>query len=268
MRRRLQERRSAQGWGDEWWEGLRAAERDWWADVFARWPRAHRQRSCAEREILLVCGCGPRWVPIYCDQRWSCELCRKRYYRTVYAKLRHGMARHAAGHFVTYGVPHSGSLAADERTLKRGWARWRALAQHHQGRSYPYVGVCELTASDGGHTHIHVVYHAPGRRPYGEWRRWFTRAVPGLQWVGLRPLYGVAGKRAAYLAKYMSKGVDAETMTPERAAELLSAWHGKRVVTASRGYFKGWQSGGCPKCGQRCSPGSVWDRFQSELRSK
>ena len=64
------------------------------------------------------------------------------------------------------------------------------------------------------------------------------------------------------MAKYLSKGVTPEQFEPARAAELLRSWAGKRVMTASRGYFAGFARDGCAKCGQKHRPGSAFDAFK------
>lgn len=199
-------------------------------------------------------------MPRGCGLRWACTYCRRAYYSRVRERLAWALAQNPRGTLQTVGVPHSGALETDERRLKRAWIRWRAHAQKHYRRSWPYVGVYEITASDAGHTHAHLIYHEPHTfQPWSLWRRWWVLALPGLQWISLRRLYGTPAQQAGYLAKYLSKGIEPNTLTPKRAAELLHAWRGKRVITASRGYFCGAPRRCCPLCGGRSTPGTLYD---------
>ncbi len=153
--------------------------------------------------------------------------------------------------FLTLTVRHSGELATDRATIELGWRRWRARAQKHWARSWPYVGVWEVTGSDGGNVRLHVFYHAPGFLEWREMRRWWVDGTQRAgQWVGFRSAFGTAESRAGYLAKYLSKGVDPRVFAAERAAELLVGWKGKRVYTASRGYFAGYAPC-CRACQER-----------------
>ena len=171
-------------------------------------------------------------------------------------------------YLLTLTAPHSGDLVVDRATLARAW---RDLSKHQQlsgGWWDSYVSVYEATpGSDGaGHVHLHVVA-VSSWIPYRELhKRWSKSVLGGCGHAGkcfcvLSPRAHVqisppsGGRRgaesaASYVAKYVSKGIQPGELSAQKAGELLVSARGRRVVTASRGFWVRRGQLPCRKCGE------------------
>lgn len=216
---------------------------------FERWGSwGKRVAKCATDEIPVSCECAWKWAPILCGVRWLCARCRDRYYYAFRERAVVGLKANGEGHFITLTVPRA-PVEDQWRTLREGWKSWRALAQDFYGRSWPFLAVVEVTPGrdSRGHVHQHVAYHAHGRQDWARWRHWWTMSTGGIAFF--KQMYGTPEKRAGYLAKYTSKGVDIATWPVELGMEVLRAARGRRLIASSRGYLPP-QERGCASCGK------------------
>lgn len=226
-------------------------------------PRAQRCGTEVLGSAELGCSrCGLiRGVPLACGLwRW-CEECGKRRRGGWYKRASRGLggalrrAREAWNRrgrprgerpdvtLVTLTCRHSGSIAADRHTIRKGWERLRAWLYQRDGCALPFVMVWELTpGTDGlGHIHAHVVAVWPWRDLRAldaEWQRathghGMTVDVSGsgkLRRGGHAPQHA-----ASYAASYVGKGgIDRDC-----SAELHSEWlrihaNGARAYTSSK----------------------------------
>jgi len=224
---------------------------------------AERVSDCGSRQRLIVCDCRPRWVNIPCGQKWLCDACRDRYYFHLRHRLTHGLSDKPKGFFLTLTTRHCGSPDIDRETIRANWERWRGSAYKRYGKKVPYVGVWEVTDSDGGHVHLHVFYHlAYARaRSYDDWRRWWL-ASGHAEWIGIKKAYGTASERARYLAKYLTKG--AYGLDDKQMIDTAISWKHKRMYTASEGYWSGVPDRVCRRCDRSFGLATITDRFDIE----
>lgn len=218
-----------------------------------------RMATCGRRSVTIACGCEHRWVrvPVGCGLRWLCPTCQERFYKRYRKRLKRSMkaahlaARHdwtEAGRIagkrrdwvlVTLTVRHSGNVATDRERIVRAWKRTRQWLWRRMGR-FAYALVWEFTpGTDGkGHVHAHVAALWP-KFPWADLAAEWRCATDGesTRINVKRATRGPAGA-AAYLAKYASKGVEVRESPPVLAARALSAFYGKRYVTASHGFWK------------------------------
>ena len=231
-------------------------------------PLAARHGGCGGEGVRVRCGCGELVVPTACGLRWLCEKCQRRVYNRIRARTVRALKHHvyeattqraARGQqrrpvMATLTVRHSGDLAVDRDRLVTGWRKLRQWLHRRVGK-FVYVLVWECTPGTlaDGHVHAHVV----ALLPYVSWaamsEEWVTRATEGWsKGIDLKPTrYSVRGA-AVYVAKYASKGVQVRGFEPELAAALVDAVWGKRLVSASHGF---WRPD--PKWCQRC--GVFWE---------
>lgn len=156
-------------------------------------------------------------------------------------------------YMVTLTVRHTGSLEADRATLHAGW---RALARVAGAERWwsAYALTYEITPGrDGlGHVHAHAAVVAqwlPYDRIHEVWRAATGSAVINVSAPSRSKKSSAAG---AYLAKYVTKGVQLEEFTGQKAGEVLVATYGVRRVTTSRRFWS--RDDGprlCGVCGER-----------------
>lgn len=212
------------------------------------------------RAVVVACECGPRAIPIRCGQRLLCRTCKG----AVFSRLRdrlleslkaHMHAAERAGRrrrpvFVTGTVRHSGELDADRRALQGAWEKLRKWCWKRIGGAFTYALVWECTCGQDGLGHVH--WHAVVLWPYLDWSdvlaEWRTALDDESAFIKLDPIRTDAEGCAHYLAKYVSKGVEADSFQPNLAAQVLDAAYGKRIVTTSRGFWTQTRCA-CKKCG-------------------
>lgn len=231
---------------------LRSSE---WAEHRAQamaLPRAELLAACGKRMRTVRCECGPREVPVGCDQVQLCDRCRKRHWRKWRRRITRALDAHvraargewhktrgAGGgmlpgvYLITLTVPHSGSIVEDRAKLARGWRRLTKIANAERWWG-AYALTYEVTpGADGlGHVHVHVAAVSswvPYERLHEAWRSITGARVLDVSAPGSRRRESAAD----YLAKYVTKGVDPDEFTGQKAGELLVAFRGKRKVTTS-----------------------------------
>lgn len=246
----------------------------------ARWAR-DRSRSmamarhdlldaCGQRYRTVRCGCGSRELPVGCAQVALCARCARTYWRSWQKRIRENLELHTIGaqklwrakratdrkgqkpgiYLVTVTVPHAGGVAAQRSAIGKAWRGLTKIANKY-GWWSAYAATYEATpGADGrGHVHLHVAAISSWI-PYDELHAHWRRLAPGALIVDVQaPRADRSARTAAnYLAKYVTKGVEASEFTGQLAGELLVANRGKRRVTTSVDF---WQlaAGPCRECG-------------------
>lgn len=234
-------------------------------------PRSELVAACGKRWRAVACKCGKREVKVGCDQVQLCGTCSKRHWRKwrrriVRAMDAHVRAARGAWHrdgrhgrlpgvyLITLTVPHSGSISDDRAKLADGW---RALTKRAQPAGWwgAYALTYEVTPGrDGkGHVHVHVAAVSswvPYEELHAAWR-----AITGAVVLDVSAPHSAGSTRSAkaaeYLAKYVTKGVQANDFTGAKAGELLVAMRGKRKVTTSLHFWTPTRDLEklCPTCG-------------------
>lgn len=228
---------------------------------------ASRVRTCGRHGADVKCGCEAVGVvssfrPYTCRQHLTCRTCLGQRVKKNAPRIREaleaawkkaisgGFEQKMYLHLITLTVPHEGGpiaqrekLASGWRALyKRMWKRWRR--RWRAWGAGAYVGTYEVTPGrDGlGHVHAHVVIIAPFM-DYALLARWWCEAT-GASHLDLRPS-GTDRKpvrsprdAAHYVSKYVSKGVQADSFTPEMRADVCAAMYNQRQLFSSR---KFWQ---------------------------
>lgn len=220
-------------------------------------PRADLVATCGTRFRTVACRCGRREIPVGCDQTLLCRRCsakhwkrwRKRVTRSLDGHVRAARGAWASGgrpgklpgvYLITLTVKHSGSIASDREHLARSWRRLTKVATA-EGWWGAYVMVYEVTpGKDGqGHVHIHlaaVSSWVPYDRLHAEWRR-----IAGAVVLDVSPPKSGStrvSRAADYISKYVTKGVEPQVFTGQKAGELLVAMRGKRKVTTSLDFWR------------------------------
>lgn len=248
-------------------------------------PIRERVDGCGKGSPLVVeCGCGRVKVPTTCGQRQACDVCMRRTFRRLRARLAKAMRARVLANgranrggrrgslrlpvMLTLTVRHTGNLLEERKTIQRGWERLRAWLHRRlraaSGRGqFDYALTWETTpGTDGlGHGHAHVVALLPFV-PFDELRDEWVRATRGAS-TGIhcaapkdkegRRLRGdrAAARAAEYLAKYASKGTcELGAFTPELAADVLDAAWGRRVCSTSYGFWLPKPPCKCKACGE------------------
>lgn len=166
----------------------------------AEWHRARasglrwRYRSacrCGLDTLHKLCGaCGVvHATPAGCKRYTVCAECRAGRARARARRLSDGMRAHAATteariasaqgwrwRWLTLTVPHGAGVVDDAQRLPRAWARLRRRIRLRLGRRarwLRYARSLELTPSDGGHAHLHVLV----------WSPWLSQAWLGVEWA-------------------------------------------------------------------------------------
>lgn len=262
------------------WDRVTLARSAEWAEHRAQamaLPRQELVAACGERYRMVACGCGKREVKVGCDQPQLCARCRKRHWRrwrrritramdahvraargTWHAERKRGEARGMMPgvYLVTLTVPHSGSIVSDRETIAAGWRRLTKVA-NARGWWGAYAMTYEVTpgtAEDGyrGHVHVHLAAISSWI-PYDELREAWHKFT-GAEVIDVSaPRSGRCESAADYLAKYVTKGVDPEVFTGQKAGELLVAMRGKRKVTTSKEFWRPTRDleKTCKVCGER-----------------
>lgn len=231
------------------------------------------------RAELGCSGCGLiRGVPMQCGLwRW-CSECSVRRRGGWYKRAARGIGRrlreereawNRAGRpkgrrpdvtLLTLTVRHSGSVAADRYTIRKGWERLRAWLYQRDGRALPFVLVWELTpgTDELGHVHAHVVAVWPWRdlrELDAEWQRATRGAGTTVDVSGVGKLRrgGHAPQHAAsYAASYVGKGgIDANCSDTLHAEWLRMHANGARAYTSSRGVLTAIPPESSPCCRQK-----------------
>lgn len=205
-----------------------------------------RVAECGERNGLIRCGCRRVVVAVGCRQRWLCDTCRTRYARRLRRKLHRSTrtwSRARPGDrqrwvMLTGTVRHSGSVAADREQLGDAWRKLRQWVHKRIG-SFPYALVWEVTPGRDGRGHVH--WHAVVLWPWLDWndvRAQWKRAIgdDGAE-LDMKACRKGPGGAAEYVSKYAGKGTNLRKMPPVLAAHVSSAFYGRRMVTASRGFW-------------------------------
>jgi len=146
-------------------------------------------------------------------------------------------------------------------------AAWRELSKRASYERWwgHHSLVWEVTSGEDGlgHLHAHVAV-VSSWVPYEELHVAWREAMPGARVLDVvSPAdarerarargrkYDAAGGAAHYLAKYVTKGVDAGEMTGRKAGELLVAFRNQRKVTTSRAFWRPLLArSGCKCCRQ------------------
>ena len=154
-------------------------------------------------------------------------------------------------YLVTLTIPHSGDLVRDRERIAGAWRGLTKVAQR-EGWWSAYALTYEVTpgARGDGHVHAHVVAVSswiPYDRLHREWRRLAPGAV--ILDVQAPSRSRKAAKAADYLAKYVTKGVQPQNFTGQKAAEWMVGARGKRKITTSRGFWRELPRRPCGACG-------------------
>lgn len=155
-----------------------------------RWRYARACR-CGIDTLHKLCGaCGVvHTTPTGCKRYTVCATCRKGRARARAERLSVGMREHArtfearaaaaAGwrwRWLTLTVPHGAGVVEDAQRLPKAWGRLRRRIRAKLGRQATwlrYVRSLEVTTSDAGHAHLHVLV----------WSPWLSQAWLGVEWA-------------------------------------------------------------------------------------
>lgn len=216
--------------------------------------------ACGQRFRTIRCDCGPRELPVGCGQVALCARCAGRYWRSWQKRIRGALELHTIGaqkrwratpasertgqrpgiYLVTLTVPHAGGVAAQRATIGRAWRGLTKIANKY-GWWSAYAATYEATpGSDGrGHVHLHVAAISSWI-PYAELHEHWRRLAPGALVLDVQaPRSDRSARTAAnYLAKYVTKGVEASEFSGQLAGELLVVQRGKRRVTTSVDFWQ------------------------------
>jgi hypothetical protein len=261
--------------------------------------RIERVEDCGSTSYELCCkSCGVVAPGVHkrtCASWRYCVSCRGSRaadYRERINEARERWIKHARSYererFLTLTIPHS-ALADDVKGILAAWERFtRGLRRWLRQRGTPmlaYVRAMEITASGGGHVHLHVWIGSPflphavlrvlwgralqsdyvpvrplaevlaelpderSRRELQRVARWRGRERAWVPWPVL-DVRQVRGDVADELVKYMLKDMEAgELIDPLTAANLIEASEGTRVVATSRGYWVVTEHD-CEHCGE------------------
>ena len=156
-----------------------------------RW-RYRNACRCGLDTLHKFCGaCGVvHSTPKGCKRHTVCATCRAQRAADRARRLGEGMRAHAATaearfaagegwrwRWLTLTVPHGAGVTEDAKRLPRAWARLRRRIRQRLGTTRKtwlrYVRALELTASGGGHAHLHVLL----------WSPWLSQAWLAVEWA-------------------------------------------------------------------------------------
>lgn len=156
-----------------------------------RW-RYRNACRCGLDTLHKLCGaCGVvHSTPKGCKRYTVCGECRAGRAAARAKRLGEGMQRHARTpearmgaaegwrwRWLTLTVPHGAGVVEDASRLPRAWSRLRRRIRQRLGPARAswlrYVRSLELTASDGGHAHLHVLV----------WSPWLSQAWLAVEWA-------------------------------------------------------------------------------------
>lgn len=220
-----------------------------------------RVEACDEWVAVMQCGCRRFKVRTGCGQRWHCERCNKRHWRSVRKRLHkstkmHRVAKERAGFrnqwrwvLMTLTVRHSGDPSADRTRLLRGWARMRAWLAKRIGK-FPFAMTFEVTEGRDSRGHVHA--HGMVLWPFIDWAEvaaeWKRAIDDEGASIDLKQARKGGGGAAEYIAKYVSKGFKPRELPAVLAAKVSAAFYNKRSLTVSERFWRKLQSE-CKECG-------------------
>lgn len=148
---------------------------------------------------------------------------------------------------LTLTLRHSGDLGVDFRALQCAWVRLRAWFAKRGFRGLDFARVLQVTPSDGGHVHYHVVAGLPPvcYRWLGDAWRAATGDADGQQVDVQRGRGRDPSSAAAYVASYATKGGELDAGL---RARWIVATYGRRVISTSRGLLGPVPRAPCPEC--------------------
>lgn len=243
-----------------------------------------RLQGCRKSGSVVSCGCPlsgrKRWNT--CRQHLMCWYCRQQRQKKQEMRIRRGLlaawervelsprkvetfacdcekkgercqGRPDVGEknmcvLITLTLRDTGDVKADRANLAAGWERFRKRYHRAYG-ACEFVAVHEMTAGRKGigHPHMHVV----AIWPYRCWKmlaRWWRQACPQSARINLKASYSVRGA-AKYISKYVAKGMQTQSWTPQLRARTLAAYYNTRWFSTSEGFFIRTPVT-CPCCGQ------------------
>ena len=169
-------------------------------------------------------------------KRWQCEFCATKNRSIWRAKIIRSIANHECRdwHFVTLTAhQETRGFNPSLANLRAGWQKLNSRMR----RAYPpfdYVRVMELHKDDSCHWHLlmsvpfHDIVIGDDGVPYSRWLK-DNAAQSGMGYrVGVDYIDGHAGMAAAYVTKYVSKGI----------ADVLAKAPGRvRVIQTSQNFI-------------------------------
>lgn len=258
------------------------------ADVVGACGQRWRRIQCGCSMLELKVGCDQPQLCSSCRvkhaQRWrrritdGMDAALRRERKAWWGVPRYRRRGRAPGiYLLTLTAPHSGDLAVDRERMGRavrkllkhataeGWWRTYALTWEATGGTrgdghmhchlavisswIPYTSAQALTADVNAYTPRRKGERKRIARGLHEvWRD----AMPGALVLDVSaPRKGAddAASAGGYLAKYVTKGVDAAEFTGRKAGELLVAFRARRKVTTSAGFWRE-EHRECPCCEQ------------------
>lgn len=253
-------------------------------------PRAELVNACGKRWRTVRCGCGQLELRVGCDQVQLCTTCRRAHWKRWRKRITRALGAHYRAelaawrrecedaarrgerrplgpriYMVTLTAPHSGNLARDREAFGDGWRKLYKRA-HADGWWSHYAAVYEIGEQADlpielrdGHLHLHVAVIARWL-PYEDLHAAWREAMPDAKHVHVstrapstlraRKRTNAVSAASEYLASYVTKGVDPETMTGAKAGELLVAFRGKRKLSTSTHFWRAYvPQPECKLCG-------------------
>jgi hypothetical protein len=224
-----------------------------------------RAATCGERTVERVCRhCGEaREVPVGCGTKLTCGDCYGRATRRLRARMLASIEAHDARErargrrpsLLTLTMRASASMDADARLLARAWARLRAWFAKQGLRALTYARVVEIAEGQSGrHVHAHVIIWLPWVK-YTDLGAAWARATRGraeAQGADVKRIKtsrdrrkraGMYATKAAGLYAAKAAGPRAATrddvspLAVLNAADWWGAMYGRRLYTASRGFW-------------------------------
>lgn len=259
-----------------------------WRSVACGCTRHEFKVGCDQPQLCERCRAkhGRKWrTRIIRGMDAALRAARAMYYRTP-AYRRRGMP--PGIYLITLTAPHTGDLVADRERIGDAFLKLRKHAtKHHWWSAYALTWEATSGTEGDGHMHMHLAVvsswipyrrkevatdedalqrwdsESPAARPRsprigvrkytGErglidvWRD----AIPGAVVLDVQPPRkhaDAASTAGYYLAKYVTKGVDAAEFTGRKAGELLVALRGKRKVSTSADFWRDEEKR-CSSCG-------------------
>lgn len=212
------------------------------------------ERKC-NTEMWVNCGCKTFQVG-GCGAR-TCKSCNGRRWGRIRRKVLASLEPHGVNgwRMLTLAGPPRETEQESMRDLQQAWTRMRSWFWNRWNRgrkrrrgNMVYVAAVEV-GSENGLIHMHVLAKFPAQLDYSEVGEQWARAYPGAVTGGAHFSKRRCGKTgrmksvfsakagAAYLAKYATKGQELLDFEPEKAARILWAMTGARIVKSSSGFW-------------------------------
>ena len=213
-------------------------------------PFAEKLHNCGKLQCVAVKANGEvvEWKA-GCGQK-MCARCAKKKANKLRHRLRASIEAHSAKnknrriHLLTLTVRDSDDIKRDRDRITTGWRRWRAWWHKRYGYAFTYAFVWEVTPGQRGqgHVHAHVVAWLPKWWSWSKGQEAWNRAVGGeggnVDISNQCKAPNANAKAAAnYVAKYVSKGINLQSMPAELAAQWWCASYMRRGVNVSRGFW-------------------------------